>query len=59
VFLFLSSGKSYTVVVKFVAAVTCLPSIYLNMTASTGSTIFRVDAGTCVCVARQPVNNSW
>jgi hypothetical protein len=47
--LFLSSGKSY-IVVKFVAAVTRLPSIYLKSTASTDSTIFRVDAGTCVCV---------
>jgi hypothetical protein len=59
VFLFLSSSKSYIVVVKFVAAVRCLPSIYLKTTASTGSTNFRVDAGMCVCVARQPVNNSW
>jgi hypothetical protein len=50
VFLFLSSGKSFIVVVKFVAAVRCLPSIYLKTTAPTGSIIFRVDAGTCVCV---------
>jgi hypothetical protein len=50
VFLFLSSGKSYIVVVNFVAAVTCLPSIYLKTTASSGPTIFRVDSGTCVCV---------
>jgi hypothetical protein len=63
VFLFLSSSKSYIAVVKFVAAVRRLPSIYLKTTASTGSTIFKVNAGTCVCgcvcAARQPVNNSW
>jgi hypothetical protein len=49
-FLFLNSGKSYIVVVKFVAAETCFQSIYLKTIASSGSNIFRVDTVTCVCV---------
>jgi hypothetical protein len=38
-FLFLSSGNCSIVVVKFVAADTCLPSSYVKTTFSSGSII--------------------